>query len=125
MTDIQDSAPSATWQVVCLCAQWCGACREWRPLFDSVAAAHPGLRFAWVDIEDQADAVAEVDIETFPTLLVAKGGQVRFYGAVQPSQVQLGRLLASLLADVRTGVAAIDARAPALLQRLEAGGLLV
>lgn len=109
--------PSAQWLVVCLCADWCGVCRDWRALFDTAAAAHPDLRFAWVDVEDEADALGEVDIETFPTLLVAQDGQPRFYGPVLPSQAQLERLLASL----REHAAALNVAPEAgpLLHRLQ------
>ena len=85
--------------VICLCAQWCGACREWRALFEQAAAAHPDLRFGWVDVEDEAAAMGDVDIETFPTLLVADGARPLFFGPVQPSAAQLSRLLASLLRE--------------------------
>ena len=89
---------SGEWQVICLCAAWCGVCREWTPVFDELAATHPQVRFAWVDIEDEADAMGDVDVETFPTLLVAHGDTVRFFGPVQPSAVQVKRLLDSLIA---------------------------
>jgi thioredoxin 1 len=105
------------WHVICLCAQWCGACREWRGTFDQLAAAHPGLRFSWIDIEDEADALGEVDVETFPTLLVARGAQPLFYGPVQPSQGQVTRLLASLREDPRAGTA-VAAEARELLARI-------
>jgi thioredoxin-like negative regulator of GroEL len=111
-------APSASdWLVVCLCAAWCGVCREWRPLFDAAAAAHAGLRFQWVDVEDEADALGEVDIETFPTLLIARAGEPRFYGPLPPSRAQLERLIASLRAD--TGPARMAPEAGPLLARLE------
>lgn len=87
------------WWVVCLCAAWCGACREWQAPFAREAGAHPAIRFAWVDIEDEADAIGEVDIETFPTILVACGSQVLFLGPVAPSGAQLARLVASLQAQ--------------------------
>lgn len=92
------------WQVVCLCAAWCGVCREWGPAFDSLRENFPQVAFAWVDVEDEADALGDVDIETFPTLLVAQGDQVRFMGPVQPSSVQVARLLESLLADPENSV---------------------
>jgi thioredoxin-like negative regulator of GroEL len=90
---------SDSWWVVCLCAGWCGVCREWQPAFAQLAAAHPGVRFAWVDVEDEAEAMGELDIETFPTVLVAQEGQVRFMGPVVPAAAQLSRLLASLQAQ--------------------------
>jgi thioredoxin 1 len=116
-------APSSSnWLVVCLCAAWCGVCREWRPMFDAAAAAHPGLRFAWVDVEDEADAVGDdVEIETFPTLLIAREGQPHFYGPLPPSQAQLERLIASLQASSQA--ARVDAQALPLLQRLESSVL--
>jgi thioredoxin 1 len=103
--------------VICLCAQWCGACREWRALFEQAAAAHPDLRFGWVDVEDEAAAMGDVDIETFPTLLVADGARPLFFGPVQPSAAQLSRLLASLS---REGAApsGVTAETSALLARL-------
>lgn len=112
------AAPSTSnWLVICLCAAWCGVCRDWRPLFDAAAASFPGLRFEWVDVEDEADTIGDVDIETFPTLLIARDGQPQFFGPLPPSQAQLERLLASLMASAQA--ARVDAQAQPLLQRLE------
>jgi thioredoxin-like negative regulator of GroEL len=105
------------WQVICLCADWCGTCREWRPQLAEVARAHPGVRFAWVDIEDEADAVGDVDIETFPTLLIAGAGTPRFLGPVLPHAGNVERLLASLQQDERA--LAVPPEAAGLLQRLQ------
>lgn len=94
-----ESAPDLKphdWWVICLCAQWCGVCREWRDAFNEAAAAHPDVHFAWVDVEDEAEAMGDVDIETFPSVLIAQGASPRFMGPVQPSAAQLTRLLASL-----------------------------
>jgi thioredoxin-like negative regulator of GroEL len=104
------------WWVICLCAEWCGVCREWRPLFEQLAAARPDLHFAWVDVEDEAQAMGDVDIETFPTMLVAQGSKPRFFGPVQPSASQLSRLLASL--SDAPAPAKEPAEAAALLKRL-------
>jgi thioredoxin-like negative regulator of GroEL len=107
------------WWVICLCAQWCGVCREWRDAFTQAAAAHPRLRFAWVDVEDEAEAMGEVDIETFPTVLIAGGAKPLFLGPVQPSGAQLARLIASLQQDA-PAAPAVSAEAAALLARLSA-----
>jgi thioredoxin 1 len=99
------ATPDDNW-VICLCAEWCNVCREWRTSFEQAAADHPHLRFAWVDVEDEADAMDDIDIETFPTLLVAAAGRPLFFGPVLPSAPQFQRLLASLLQDgaASTGV---------------------
>ncbi|MGI4778725.1 MAG: thioredoxin family protein [Janthinobacterium lividum] len=87
--------------VVCLCAQWCGACREYRPLFAAVERAHPELRFAWVDIEDHADLADDFDVETFPTILVAGADGTRFIGPLLPHAETLSRMLSALQAARR------------------------
>ena len=115
-------SPSPSWWVICLCAEWCGVCREWRDAFMQAAAAHPGLRFAWVDVEDEADAMGEIDIETFPTLLIACEEEALFLGSVQPSATQVGRLIASLR-DNPVPAAGLPAGATALLHRLTASVL--
>jgi thioredoxin-like negative regulator of GroEL len=113
---------ASDWWVICLCAEWCGACREWRYAFTQVAAAHPQLRFAWVDVEDEADAMGDIDIETFPTMLIARAHQPLFLGPVQPSGAQLTRLIASLRESPAPSPA-LPSGAAALMARLAAGVL--
>lgn len=98
-----------------LCAQWCGVCRDWRAAFDAVAARHPQDRFVWIDIEDEDDLVGDLDIETFPTLLVGISQRVLFFGTILPSADLLERLLASLDGS---GTATVAPESQALLQRL-------
>lgn len=64
---------------------------------DGAAEKYPDCRFVWIDVEDQADLIGDLDIETFPTLLVANGEGLNFLGAVTPQPEVLARLLASLL----------------------------
>ena len=113
------SRPAADWQVICLCAEWCGVCREWHEAFAALRERYPQVAFAWIDVEDEADAMGDVDVETFPTLLVAQGDRARFLGPVQPSAAQVSRVLDGFLADPHGGR---DAPAPAgaLLERLRA-----
>jgi thioredoxin 1 len=116
-----DDADTRDWQVICLCAQWCGVCREWRGIFAQAAATHPDVRFAWVDVEDEADAMGDVDVETFPTLLIAHGQRARFLGPVQPTAGHVTRMLMGLQSgsDGASGLAEADA----LLSRLDAAVL--
>ncbi len=105
------------WWVVCLCAQWCGTCREYRPLFDGLARAHPDVRFVWVDIEDDAGLVGDLDVETFPTLLIARDRTALFLGPLLPQAPVLARLLASLRAGAPSR-GSIDVQAQAVLERV-------
>lgn len=101
---------------VCLCAQWCGTCREYRPVFDALEHKYPGVRFVWLDVEDQAEVAGDYDVETFPTLLVANQAGVRFLGPVLPQASVLERLL-QRLGEPPAG-AALDPEAPALFERV-------
>jgi thiol-disulfide isomerase/thioredoxin len=87
------SAPAVVLDVVCLCAAWCGTCREYEATFAELQQALPGHRYRWIDIEDEADFIGDVDVETFPTLLVAWQGQVMFAGPVLPRLGDAQRLV--------------------------------
>jgi hypothetical protein len=55
--------------VACLCAQWCGTCRDYETTFDAaLATLGAAARGVWIDIEDDAALVDNVDVEDFPTL---------------------------------------------------------
>ncbi len=97
--DAPSSSPSSPLLVACLCAQWCGTCRDYETTFDAAlatlgAAAHG----VWIDIEDDAALVDSVDVEDFPTLLIARDGQLLFFGPITPQPPTLARLLSSALA---------------------------
>ncbi|BEP96745.1 hypothetical protein GmRootA79_51290 [Acidovorax sp. A79] len=99
-------AAAGGWWAVCLCAGWCGTCRDYRPLFDELARANPGVRFEWVDIEDESEIAGDLDVETFPTLLIGRGTSALFLGPLLPQAPVLARLLGSLQAGARNASAA-------------------
>jgi len=81
-----------------LCAQWCGTCRDWRPVFDEQSRAYAGRAdFAWVDVEDHDEVMGHVDVENFPTLMIARGDDVLFFGTITPHAQTLARLVQSAL----------------------------
>ena len=85
--------------VSCLCAEWCGSCRDYRATFDALAAQFAASAdFAWIDVEDKAEALGDLDIDNFPTLLIADGETLRFLGAVTPQPQTAERLIRSALA---------------------------
>lgn len=81
------------WVVACLCAAWCDTCRSYRGSFDQLAAMHPDKRFVWIDIEDEADFIGDIDVENFPTLLIQRGDTVSFFGTVLPDMKLADRLI--------------------------------
>lgn len=79
--------------VACLCAEWCGSCRDYRKNFASLSAAFPECRFVWLDIEEEPELVGDIDIKDFPTILIAEQGRVLFAGTVLPYIEHLKRML--------------------------------
>ena len=79
--------------VVCLCAEWCGVCRDYESRFQQMQARFPQARFLWIDVEDEADLLHPLDVENFPTLLLAVGDEPRFFGPVPPQPELLERLI--------------------------------
>jgi thioredoxin 1 len=92
-----------------LCAQWCGTCREYQPLFEREGQAFgERARFVWVDVEDHAEVMGPIDVEDFPTLLIAHGDQVLFFGTITPHAQTLSRLVQSALAGDMKPVADVS-----------------
>jgi thioredoxin 1 len=89
--------------IACLCAAWCGTCTAYETTFAELTAAWPGHRLRWIDIEDEAELVGDIDVETFPTLLVAHAGQVLFAGPVLPRLSDAQRLLEAQLDGLAQG----------------------
>jgi hypothetical protein len=89
--------------VACLCADWCRTCGLYRDTFeearDALQAEYPAqpMRFVWVDIEDESDLIGDLDIENFPTLLIADAAGARFFGPVMPQASAAERLIRGAL----------------------------
>jgi thioredoxin 1 len=90
--ELAHAMTDARWTVACLCAAWCDVCRGFRAPFEEIAARHPEWLMVWIDIEDQADLVGDLDVENFPTLLIQRGDLVAFYGPIQPEAKMAERL---------------------------------
>jgi thioredoxin reductase (NADPH) len=82
--------------VVALCAAWCDTCGEFRAAFDRLALSRPQTTFVWLDIEDDAEVVGDVDVENFPTLAIYRGGDVLHFGISLPHGTTVGRLIDAL-----------------------------
>ena len=85
--------------VICLCADWCGTCRDYQATFEQTQAAFPDARFLWIDVEDAADLVDPVEVENFPTLLIARHDKALFFGTVTPHAETLQRLIRTHAAE--------------------------
>ena len=105
--------------IACLCAQWCGTCNDYAPLFNQLQKDYPHAQFSWIDIEDEADLVDPIEVENFPTILIATDTTARFFGTVIPHLETLRRLIAAHLAE--TGTSKCNAEVQQLTRRLLEG----
>jgi thiol-disulfide isomerase/thioredoxin len=113
------ATPAAAW-VICLCAQWCGTCRGYQAIFEGVRQQFGSAQWHWVDVEDLAHVVDPedvLDLENFPTLLVAPQGTPTFFGPLTPQPETLQRLLQAKLSP--DAPALNSPEATDLLQRLQ------
>ncbi len=115
----QQAPQSGEWLVVCLCAAWCGTCKQYQQPFEALASQFPQMRFVWLDVEDREDVAGDLDIETFPSVLVAQGSKARFLGPVLPQAQVLARMLQAL-PDDPAARPADAAEAQQLLARVQA-----
>lgn len=113
------SATRSDWLVCCLCAQWCGTCRDYEAAFAQTRDSHaPAVRFVWYDIEEHEELLEElgIDVETFPTLLITRADEPVFFGAVTPHAATVARLIEAAVAGDLQPVG--DPPAIALARRL-------
>jgi thioredoxin 1 len=59
-------------------AEWCGPCKMIAPLLAELASEAQGsFKIAKVNVDDHRTLAAQFNVQSLPTLLIFKGGQVR------------------------------------------------
>jgi thioredoxin 1 len=81
-------------------AEWCGPCRTFGPIYESVSENHPDIVFAKVDTEAEQQLAAQFRIMSIPTLMILRDKVVLFS--------QPGVLPADALEDLIGQVRALD-----------------
>jgi thioredoxin 1 len=59
-------------------ASWCGPCRTFGPIYETVSDKHDDIVFGKVDTEDQQDLAAQFGIRSIPTLAIIREQVVLF-----------------------------------------------
>ena len=59
-------------------AEWCDACRTFKPIYEKVADRHPQHVFAEIDATKEKDLVSSLGIENIPALLLYRDGLLLF-----------------------------------------------
>lgn len=68
-------------------APWCGPCRQFAPVFESMAENHPDIVFGKINTEEERDLAGFFQIRSIPTLMVFRQQIIVFSqpGALPPS----------------------------------------
>jgi thioredoxin 1 len=71
-------------------APWCGPCRQFAPVFESMSESHPDAVFAKVNTEEQQQLAAQFQIRSIPTLMVFREQIIVFSqpGALPPASLK-------------------------------------
>ncbi|MCA9193975.1 MAG: thioredoxin [Planctomycetales bacterium] len=80
-------------------APWCGPCRQIAPLIDQLAEQYSGtVKVGKLNIDDNPNVTGQYGIQSIPTLLLFKNGEVveRFVG--MPPKAKLESALESTVA---------------------------
>ena len=90
-------------------ATWCGPCRQFAPVYESMSESHPDVVFAKVNTEDQQQLAAQFQIRSIPTLMVFREQIIVFSqpGALPPAGLQsvIEKVAALDMDDVRRQIA--------------------
>ncbi|QDS92611.1 Thioredoxin C-1 [Roseimaritima multifibrata] len=71
-------------------APWCGPCRQIAPMIDELANDNPSLKIGKLNIDDHPEIAQRYQVNTIPTLLVFKDGNISetFIGVRPKAQLQ-------------------------------------
>ena len=91
-------------------ASWCGPCKQFAPVFESMSESHPDVVFAKVNTEEQQELAGHFQIRSIPTLMVFRE-QINVFsqpGAMPPAELEdlLDKVTALDMDEVRSQVAA-------------------
>ena len=90
-------------------AEWCGPCRSFAPVFETVSEANPDIVFAKVDTEAQPGLAGAFQISSIPTLMAVRDGVVLYSQAGALPESSLTQLVQAVrdidMDEVRASIA--------------------
>ena len=90
-------------------APWCGPCRQFAPVFESMSEAHPDIVFAKVNTEEERELAGMFQIRSIPTLMAFREQIIVFSqpGAMAPAALEtvIEKVVKLDMDEVRTQIA--------------------
>ena len=74
-------------------ATWCGPCKMLAPELEKLAAVHPEIDVAKVNVDENPDLAAAYHIAAIPTLLLFKGGKLAGQSVGYVDMAELEKLI--------------------------------
>lgn len=78
-------------------ADWCGPCKRFAPIYDEASGRYDDVVFAKVDTEDARDLAAALEIQSIPTIMGFRRGQLVF----RQAGLLTGKQLDSLIEQIK------------------------
>ncbi|ELY97949.1 thioredoxin family protein [Natrialba asiatica] len=64
-------------EVIGFRAEWCGPCKQLRPILDELDEEYEDVEFSHVDIAEETETVNEYSVQSVPTLVILNDGEIQ------------------------------------------------
>jgi thioredoxin 1 len=77
-------------------ADWCGPCKQFGPIFESVAAENSEVEFQKINVDSDSEASMKYGIRSIPTIIFEKDGEILMRKTGSLSKTELTRIVSEL-----------------------------